>query len=105
LYKYADRYPDKSREYYRQAAEVFLEELEIKLNKTTFLLANSITFVDMAVFPFIRQFAFVDKNWFDASKYKKLQKWLEILLNTSLFNDVMKKHPVWSRESTIRTLL
>lgn len=105
LYKYADRFPDKSMEYYRQEAECFLEELDKKLNKTVFLLGDKITFIDMAVFPFIRQFAFVDKNWFDDSKYKKLQKWLGILLNTSLFSDVMKKSPVWSRESTIFTLL
>lgn len=105
LYKYADRYPEKSVEFYRQEAEVFLEELEVKLNTSVFLMANNITFLDMAVFPFIRQFAFVDKNWFDASRYKKLQQWLETLLNTSLFNNVMQKHPVWSKESDVFTLL
>ena len=98
LYKYADRYPEKNMEHYRQQGEVFLEELECDLNKTKFILKDDITFVDVAIFPFIRQFVFVDKNWFDKSKYNKLKKWLEILLETSLFNDVMKKHPLWSKE-------
>ena len=105
LYKYADRYPEKSVEYYRQQGEVFLEKLECELNKTKFILKDNITFVDMAIFPFIRQFAFVDKDWFDKSQYKKLKKWLELLLGTSLFNDVMKKHPVWSKEDNSFTLL
>ena len=98
LYKYADRYPEKSVEYYRQQAEVFLEKLEHELNKTKFILKDDITFVDMAIFPFIRQFAFVDKDWFDQSQYNKLKKWLGILLETSLFNEVMKKYPLWSKE-------
>ena len=98
LYKYADRYPENTAEYYRQQGEVFLEKLECELYKTKFILKEDITLVDMAVLPFIRQFAFVDKDWFDKSQYNKLKKWLEMLLETSLFNDVMKKHPVWSKE-------
>ena len=105
LYKYADRYPEKSAEYYRQQGEVFLEKLERKLYETQFILKDEITFVDMAVFPFIRQFAFVDKDWFDKSQYKKLKIWLELLLKTSLFNDVMKKYPIWSLENNKLTLL
>ena len=105
LYKYADRYPEKSAEYYRQQGEVFLEKLERKLYETQFILKDEITFVDMAVFPFIRQFAFVDKDWFDKSQYKKLKIWLELLLKTSLFNDVMNKYPLWTSENNKLTLL
>ena len=104
-YKYADRYPEKSVEYYRQQGEVFLEKLEHELNNTKSILKDDITFVDMAIFPFIRQFAFVDKDWFDQSKYNKLKKWLETLLETSLFNEVMKKHPLWSKEENSFRLL
>ena len=105
LYKYADRYPENSEEYYRQQGELFLEKLEEKLNETKFLLNNEITFVDMAIFPFIRQFAFVNKDWFDKSKYNKLRKWLAFLLETSLFNNVMIKHPLWYKEDDGFTLL
>ena len=105
LYKYADRYPEYSVEYYRQHGEVFLEKLECKLNKTKFILKDDITIVDMAIFPFIRQFAFVDKNWFDKLHYNKLKNWLEYLLETSLFNDIMKKYPLWSKEENSFRLL
>ena len=92
-------------EYYREKGEAFLSELERKLNETRFLLTSEITFIDIAIFPFIRQFAFVDKDWFDKSKYIKLKKWLENLLETSLFNDIMQKYPLWSKENNSFTLL
>jgi len=90
-YKYADRFPEQSMAFYRQQAEVFLQLLEEKLNQADYLLNNQISLVDMAVFPFIRQFAFVDKNWFDQSQYIKTQAWLKTLLDSQLFTEVMKK--------------
>jgi hypothetical protein len=51
--------------------------------------------VDVAIFPFIRQFAFVDKNGFDSMNWPYLQKWLEFFLETELFKTVMKKHKPW----------
>ena len=105
LYKYADRHPEKSVEYYRKQGEIFLEKLELKLSKTKFILSDDISFVDIAMFPFVRQFAFVDKEWFDNSQYSKLKKWLESLLETSLFKDVMKKYPLWCKEENNVTLL
>ncbi len=92
-YKYAARFPEQSVERYRQQAENFLQQLEQRLTKTDFLLNNAVSLADMAIFPFIRQFAFVDKNWFDQSQYLKCQTWLKTLLDTQIFADVMKKLP------------
>lgn len=94
-YKYADRYPDHSAEYYRQQAENFLTELEQRLNRQCFLLSDQISLADIALFPFIRQFAFVDKHWFDRSDYKQLRCWLEYLLLSPLFTRVMAKYKPW----------
>lgn len=94
-YKYADRFPEQTTEYYRQQGEFFLQLLEKKLNETKYLIRDTISLADMAIFPFIRQFAYVDKNWFDQSKYKKIQAWLNYFLNTSIFKKTMKKQPVW----------
>lgn len=105
LYKYADRFPDKSREYYRQQAEDFLMLLEENLNKSKFLLSDKIALIDIAIFPFVRQFAFVDKDWFDSSKYIKLQNWLRLMLETQLFHDVMQKVPLWNKENNIVSIL
>ena len=96
-YKYADRYPEHAVEYYREQAEVFLSKLDKKLTKYAYLLGDRISLADISVFPFIRQFAFVDKAWFDQSPYPKLQQWLEALLDSQLFNSVMNKYPAWQK--------
>jgi len=100
-YKYAARFPEHSAEYYRQQAEGQLQMLENLLGESSFLLGNNMTMADVAIFPFIRQFAFVDKNWFDQCQYKQLQTWLEKILNMQLFLDVMKKYPQWHQGDEI----
>jgi glutathione S-transferase len=100
-YKYAARFPEQAPEHYRKQAEAFLEQLEILLGKSHYLLGEKISMVDISIMPFIRQFAFVDKNWFDQSQYKKLQAWLERLLNMELFNQVMEKYPRWAPDSAL----
>lgn len=103
-YKYFDRFPQKSQLEYRTQAESFLQELEHKLKDSPFLLKEEISFCDMAIFPFIRQFASVDKDWFDNSKYVKLNNWLNTLLEQSIFKNAMKKHPQWSKGNKINFL-
>ena len=97
-YKYADRHPEHPRSYYRIEAERFLLQLEQNLKLNRCLLDDQITFADVAIFPFIRQFALVDKPWFDQAPYPKLQAWLQSFLDSVLFLNVMKKHPVWRED-------
>jgi len=94
-YKYADRFPQQPMQYYRQQGEVFLQQLETKLENTRYLIGDTISLADMALFPFIRQFAHVDKIWFYQTNYKKLQAWLDDLLGSTLFSAVMEKYPAW----------
>lgn len=101
-YKYFDRYPEDSQEFYRDKAEVFLNKLNQLLEKQSakntsnnFLLGETISAIDVAIFPFVRQFAFVDKPWFDQTQYTFLKQWLETLLQSSLFLSVMQKHSPW----------
>ena len=56
-----------------------------------YLLANHITFADVAIFPFIRQFYKVDESWFAESDYTFLTIWLNYFLNSELFLGVMTK--------------
>ena len=97
-YKYSSRFPEQDMQAYRQQGEVFLKKLESKLNKTKYLLSDSISLADMAIFPFIRQFAYVDIDWFKGSEYNKLKIWLDEFLNSQLFQKVMEKHPQWESE-------
>ena len=88
-YKYAIHYPDYSELEFRKAAERFLKQLNRLLNKNKYLFSDNITLADIAIFPFIRQFAFVDKKWFDESDYVVVQQWLNGFLDSDLYQNIM----------------
>ncbi|MBT7438240.1 MAG: glutathione S-transferase [Cellvibrionales bacterium] len=90
-YKYSDRHPENSKTYYRTQGEYFLIFLEEKLKSNNYLLGDKVSLADIAIFPFIRQFAFVDIDWFESSRYIKLREWLSTILASKMFNIVMKK--------------
>jgi len=94
-YKYHVRFPDSPRESYRDAGAEFLQKLDSLLTRNNYLVSDRITFADIAIFPFIRQFANSDRDWFDAAPYPYLQKWLENFLSSEQFSYVMKKRPIW----------
>ena len=73
----------------------FINRIESNLCEYKFLVSNKISIADIAIFPFIRQFAFVDKDWFDKMPYKLLQKWLTQHLESELFLSVMQKYGLW----------
>lgn len=95
-YKYADHYPEFPESYYRSQGEIFLAKLESKLTKNQYLSGNHFSILDAAIFPFIRQFAAVDNQWFLSSEYRCLNNWLNGLLASDLFVSVMVKYPVWN---------
>jgi glutathione S-transferase len=94
-YKYADRYPEQDERFYREQGEKTLTRLEQLLTEHDCLLRDSWTLADIALLPFIRQFAFVDKDWFDSAPYPRVRAWLEAFLESDLFRTVMKKYPQW----------
>ena len=96
-YKYSDRYPENSEVYYRQQAELILINLEHNLIHNTYLVSNRLTMVDVALLPFIRQFALVNKAWFDVAPYPKIQAWLEKFIASELFNSSMVKLAPWQQ--------
>ena len=101
-YKYFDRFPEQTQSAYFLKTLEFLEELEASLSEDQHgvlsLLSNGFSAVDIAIMPFIRQLAFVDKAHFDAQSLPKLQAWLEQHLQSDLFHQVMEKYPAWSSE-------
>jgi len=94
-YKYSDRHPEYTQTYYREQAEEFLILLEMRLSVNKYLFADYLTLADIAIFPFIRQFASVDQQWFEQNDYPLVQKWLTLLINSELFIASMKKYPTW----------
>lgn len=94
-YKYADRYPGHSREDYRGRAEPFLQELGTRLESGPYLRGSQPGIADMAIVPFVRQFAAVDCDWFQCSAPASLNGWLQRILQSTLFAGVMQKYPRW----------
>ena len=90
-YKYATRFPEQSSSTYRAQAEVFLHKLECQLSQSTFLLSDQASLADIAIFPFVRQFAGVDSHWFESAVYPKVRAWLKTLVASALFVSVMQK--------------
>jgi glutathione S-transferase len=99
-YKYHVGYPEQSQEYYRENAESFLKLIEKQLNENEgiALLGNRISFADIAIFPFIRQFAMVDIEWFKNSPYDAIKKWFSSIEQSELFQNCMKKYEKWQPE-------
>lgn len=96
-YKYPGRYLEEAGINYRGQCEQFLRRLEAQLNP--FLTGNISTLTDMALFPFIRQFAMVDPEWFQAQSYPCLKTWLGFFIANALFQQVMQEYPLWSPEN------
>ena len=90
-YKYAERYPEQPMEHYRAEGEVFLHRLEALLAQRDYLLADHLSLADVALAPFVRQFAHVDREWFATTPYPRLQQWLQRFLAAPLFTAVMAK--------------
>ncbi|VVP68546.1 hypothetical protein PS918_00758 [Pseudomonas fluorescens] len=90
-YKYAERYPEQPMEHYRAEGEIFLRKLDELLEGRDYLLADHPSLADVALMPFIRQFAHVDREWFAQTPYGRLQAWLQRFLDSDLFTSIMKK--------------
>jgi glutathione S-transferase len=90
-YKYPERYPNKTQIRHRADGEIFLQKLENFLQDNLYLFSDSPSLADIAIFPFVRQFAAVDATWFDVSPYPKLKVWLRMLVESELFTSIMEK--------------
>lgn len=90
-YKYAERYPEQPMEVYRAEGALFLQKLDELLEGRDYLLAGHPSLADIALLPFVRQFAHVDRDWFAATPYERLQAWLQRFLESDLFTAIMKK--------------
>ncbi len=94
-YKYADRHPEHSATVYRANAEQFLSQVESALSDARWLRGEGASAIDVAVFPFIRQFAGVESDWWADAPYPCTRRWLERWLQSELFSTIMAKYPRW----------
>ena len=88
-YKYPNRYDDVDSLAHRALAKSYLDDLDGKLG------SGISTALNDALFPFVRQFANHDRQWFDAQSWTNIHDWLAQNLDSSEFLLCMKKYPQW----------
>ncbi|RJG48210.1 glutathione S-transferase [Motilimonas pumila] len=94
-YKYHDRFPEQTQAEYRQQGERFVAKLEQRLSQNSYLMGPRVSLADMAILPFIRQFAHVNWPWFEQSPYPHVKAWLNQFKESDLFKSIMVKYPTW----------
>jgi len=96
-YKYPERHGADPLAH-RERGLVFLGELDARLADKGQLCGSTRGLADAAILPFVRQFAMVDKKWFDAQELPHLKGWLNGHLASALFELVMTRPAIWSPE-------
>jgi len=94
-YKYSNRYEDAVAAEHREAGLDYLKKLNDRLAGQAQLFGDEVSLADIAIFPFVRQFANTDRAWFDTQDLPRLQAWLAAHLASPCFADIMEKHEVW----------
>ena len=90
--KYPNRYDNIDIEKQRALASEFLIKLDQKIDVWIF---NKPTLADFSILPFVRQFAAIDRIWFDQQEWPNLRNWLDSFLGSDHFEAVMKKYSLW----------
>lgn len=98
-YKYHRGEDPYSPEHHRDLAAACLDDFEQRLGGCKFLLGDAPQFFDLAAMPFVRQFASVNRQWFDRQPRQRVRQWLDEWLKDPLFIGVMAKHPQWQEGS------
>ena len=94
-YKYHTRYEDADPLAHREAASSILRDLDARIARKGQLCGDGRSLADIASFPFVRQFAATDRNWFDAQPWPALRIWLDRHIGSDLFKRAMVKHAPW----------
>jgi len=95
--KYALRYEGVDPEHHRGLAQPFLDTLSGRLEANAYLMGPRPSLADWAIFPFIRQFANIDRTRFDATTDARLQVWLDGFLGSGRFSAIMQRGSRWAQ--------
>lgn len=95
LTKYAVRHPDTDPAQSRATAAAFITTLDAQLGGQPWLLGDRPSFADLAILPFVRQFAHTDLEWWTAQPFSHAQNWLAAFKTSDRFASIMKKYTPW----------
>lgn len=104
-YKYASRYDPSLKRgdidlSHRGLAVEAIQSIETGLADTAYLGGSAMGPTDMAAFPFVRQFAAVQQDWWSAGAELPLTRdWLAKCVSSDLFQTIMQKYPLWELQN------
>ena len=99
-YKYDTRY-GSDRQAEREVGAAWLRGLDARLQNDPFLLGPEPGLCDVAIFPFVRQYANADRAWFDAQEWPALSQWLQGWLDSPAFAAIMVKQAQWQPDDPV----
>ncbi|MDM0013271.1 glutathione S-transferase [Variovorax sp. J22P168] len=94
-YKYPERQPGGDAAVHRDRGALFLQRLDAMLSVSGCLHGDRPALADIAIAPFVRQFAQVDAAWFGLQPWTALQGWLAARIAAPEFERAMAKYPAW----------
>ena len=94
-YKYSKRYDNEDPEFHKKKCLKFIESVNNELSNSKYIFDDNISYADIVLLPFMRQFRIADMEWFDSLPYDNLKEWLSSFLNSPLLNSIMKKYDLW----------
>jgi glutathione S-transferase len=97
-YKCAKRYQEDNVVECREVCQQYIQQLEQRLTAHLFLMSDKESLADIALIPFIRQFARIERQWYLQSPYPMVRQWLNSYLQSAVFTKVMAKYPLWLDE-------
>jgi glutathione S-transferase len=92
--KYPDRHGGDAHQH-RAACLALLRPLEERLAATRYLCGDAMSLTDAAIVPFVRQFAAIDRVWFNAQPVPQVRRWLDDIVASDLFDAAMIRLPPW----------
>lgn len=93
--KYATRFQDSDPLEERAKASALIAKLEAQLGASPWLFGMAPKLADIAILPFVRQFAHIDQTWFASEPWPAVQSWLAAFKASDRFTRIMQKYPPW----------
>ena len=98
--KYPERYSAEDVNLAQTDALTWLAGLDAQLAETGYLFGMNPSLADMALRPFVRQYARIDEAQWAEQPWPHLQAWLQRWIDSALFAEVMETYPGWQPGTT-----
>ena len=100
-YKYSKRYENEDPNFHREKCLTFIKMINEELKDSKYIYDNEISYIDISLLPFIRQFRIADNDWFDELPYENVKSWLSNFIDSKLLKSVMPKYNLWKKGDEI----